>query len=174
MILGQIHFSAQGLLVDTPGGASSVPYGYGFYLGGNADAKLDSVFVTKASAAGLLANQQASVSATHSTFSGSVTGSFYLDQKMETAGDGFVAADQAIVTLDQVRVEGCAQVGMLFDGVKGSVTRSVSTRNQVGLVLEDITALTVDSVSSFAGNTQEGRTQTGDFSVPTTPAAVPP
>jgi hypothetical protein len=174
-ILGQLHLDAQRLIVETPGGSTGAAYGYGLYLGGNADAKLDALFVTKAHAAGLLANQTATVSATHSTFSATQTGTFYVDDtNTAEAGDGLVAADQATITLDGVRVEGCARVGLFFDATKGTISRSLSTRNAFGVVLQDAAMPVIDKLSEFVANTQQNELGGGDLAVPTTPAAAPP
>lgn len=174
MILGDIHLDAQRVIVDSPGGSSGALYGYGVYLGGNADAKFDSLFVTKARAAGLLANQTATVSATHTTFSATQTGKFYVDNQEAEAGDGLVAADQATITLDGVRVEQCARVGLLFDAAKGTITRSLSTKNAFGVVLQDSAMPVIDKLSEFAQNSQQDMLGGGDLSVPTSPAASPP
>jgi hypothetical protein len=175
MILGNIHFQAQRVLVETPGGMSDALYGYGFFVGGNADAQLDSVFVSKARAAGVLASQQATVKATRTVFSAIQTGKFYVSgMDVAEAGDGFVAADHAKVTLDGVRVEECARVGMLFDGVQGTVTKSLSTKNKFGVVFQGKSAPAIDSASSFVDNSDQNKVESGDLAVPTAPAPVPP
>ena len=150
-------------------------FGAGLIAGGPQTISLDSCAISSTHVAGMLIADHAKLDVTGSLVTGTKSGSFVLvtGDPPQQAGDGLVVTQKAQADVTATRFESCARVGVLFDSSSGSVTSSLSTANQFGLVVDGSPTPMVDTETSLDGNSMGAEVDDSSLPVPNVPPAVP-
>jgi hypothetical protein len=150
-------------------------FGAGIIAGGPQTISLASCAISSAHVAGMLIADQAKLDVTGSLITGTKSGTFELvaGDPPQQAGDGLVVTKKAHADVTRTRFESCARVGVLFDSSSGSVTSSLSTNNEFGLVVDGSPTPTIDAETSLDGNSMGGEVDDSTLPVPNVPPAVP-
>jgi hypothetical protein len=169
--------TADGLLVEATNSIElDGEYGVGMCSADEGFLDASGVAVVGGHVAGLMVGA-ATAHVQSSIFTAVEPGSFTLlgdGTTYDNVGDGLLATVGSTLDVDGTLAEGCARAGLLFHDSGGTISRTASTDNLYGLVVDGDQDPTVDGMSTFGGNQDASRVDDAKLPVPDAPAELPP